>query len=63
METVDKLIRMKQLQEMVGFKKSTIYKFMQEQRFPKPVQIGKRAVAWRLSDIQSWIKGRTWQKG
>jgi prophage regulatory protein len=27
-------------------------------RFPKPVKIGARAVAWRRSEIEAWLKSR-----
>jgi len=31
---------------------------MAEGNFPKPVQLGKRAVGWRESDIAAWLQSR-----
>lgn len=34
--------------------RSSIYAAISEGRFPSPVRIGKRAVAWREEDIDAW---------
>lgn len=31
---------------------------MRREEFPKPIKIGRRAVAWRESEIREWIDGR-----
>jgi len=51
----EKLISINQVTEMVGFKKSTIYKFIKSKNFPKPVKIGYSS-RWKLSDIQKWME-------
>lgn len=35
-----------------------LYQWMREGRFPRPVRIGKKAVAWRRSDIVAWQASR-----
>ncbi|GAX87031.1 prophage regulatory protein [Lebetimonas natsushimae] len=45
-----KLLTIKEVTKMVGFKTSTIYKFIKTKNFPKPVKIGKSS-RWLLSDI------------
>ena len=35
-----------------------IYAMIAEGEFPAPIRIGRRAVAWRLSDIESWVERR-----
>lgn len=52
---MEKLLTIREVTEIVGFKKSTIYKFMNEGKFPKQVKIGKSS-RWKLSDIQEWMK-------
>ncbi|MBC2663860.1 AlpA family transcriptional regulator [Novosphingobium flavum] len=52
---VTRLIRLKEVQYRVGLGRSTIYRWMAEERFPKPVQLGGYAVAWAQEDIDSWI--------
>ncbi|MCT7653684.1 AlpA family transcriptional regulator [Oceanimonas sp. NS1] len=41
--------------DCTGLARSTIYKYISEQAFPKPVPLGERAVAWVESEIQDWI--------
>lgn len=52
---VSRLIRLKEVQHRVGLGRSTIYRWMAEGRFPKPVQLGGHAVAWTQEDIDDWI--------
>jgi prophage regulatory protein len=50
----NRLVRMKELRQMIGLGPSTIYKMMQEGRFPRSVHLGERTTAWRLADILAW---------
>lgn len=52
---VTRLIRLPEVQHRVGLGRSTIYRWMSEGKFPKPVQLGTRAVAWRETDIDRWL--------
>ncbi len=47
-------LRLPAVQRVTGLSRSTIYRLIAERRFPRPVQLGARAVAWRRSDIVSW---------
>ena len=38
-----------------GLGRSSIYKFMDEETFPKSVSLGGRAVAWVESEIEDWM--------
>ena len=53
-----KLIRRHTVEEITGLSRSAIYAAMDDGAFPRPVRIGKRAVAWRESDIADWIASR-----
>jgi prophage regulatory protein len=55
---ITRLIRFKEVQHRVGLGRSTIYRWMAEGKFPKPVQLGSYAVAWAEDDIQVWIASR-----
>ena len=55
---VTRLIRLKEVQHRVGLGRSTIYRWMAEDKFPKPVQLGGYAVAWAEADIDKWISSR-----
>jgi prophage regulatory protein len=54
----DRLLRLAEVEETIGLKRSTIYKMAQEGRFPKPVKLTERSSAWRNSEIQEWIDSR-----
>ena len=53
-----RLIRRKELEDRIGLARSTIYRMINEGMFPRPVRIGRRAVAWLESDIERWIAAR-----
>ena len=55
---IEKLIRRKQVIEMTGLSYSSIYRAEKAGRFPKRVRIGMNSVAWKLSEIQAWIRDR-----
>lgn len=49
------LLNLDQVRKIIGGRsKSFIYDAIKKGRFPKPVKIGKRAVAWRMEDIEKW---------
>lgn len=54
----DRCVRIKQVAEMVGFSKPTIYRLINKGVFPKPFNISTNCVVWRVSSIESWIKER-----
>ena len=54
----EKLLRLPQVIEQVGLSRPTIYARIAEGTFPRPVRIGKRAVAWPSSVIDAWIEAR-----
>lgn len=51
-----KLMKLKAVMECTGLARSTVYKFIAEDRFPKPVKLGTRMVAWVESEVQEWIQ-------
>jgi len=51
-----KLIRIKEVMNRTGLARSTIYKYISEDNFPKPIKLGTRAVAWVESEIEDWMK-------
>ena len=54
----DRFLRRPEVENLTGLSRSTIYSMISNGEFPKPVRIGRRAVAWRESVIQSWIAER-----
>lgn len=52
------LLRRNTVLERCGMSTSTLYRLMDQKRFPPPVRIGGRAVAWVESEINEWIAAR-----
>lgn len=55
-----KLIRLRDVQQMTGLARSTIYAYIAADNFPKQVKLGQRCVAWHVDDIESWIDSRAY---
>ena len=54
----DRLIRLPDVEGATGVKKSTIYELMKAGRFPKPVRLSARHVAWPESAVLQWVQDR-----
>jgi len=52
------LIRLDTVMARTGLSRSTLYAYMREGRFPQPVAISERCVAWIESEISDWIADR-----
>jgi predicted DNA-binding transcriptional regulator AlpA len=53
------LIRLRDVVRYTGIKATTIYKWMNEGRFPRPAaRIGTRMVAWTWRTIRTWLEAQ-----
>jgi prophage regulatory protein len=41
-----------------GVKRSTVYAKVKDGTFPPPIQLGPRAVGWKLSVLNAWLASR-----
>jgi len=53
-----KFLRLSEVRNRVPYSRSTIYQLIAQGKFPKPINLGARAVAWHESDIDKWIAER-----
>lgn len=53
-----RIIRLKQVTDSTGLARSTIYKYIAEGTFPKPVSLGERSVGWVEKEVHDWILAR-----
>ena len=52
------ILRIKQVEARCGIRRSTIYLWVKNGRFPAPVQLGScRAVGWVSTEIDRWLSG------
>lgn len=54
----DKILRCLDVQEVTGLSRSTIYRMMNRDDFPKATKLGIRAIGWRQSAVADWIEAR-----
>lgn len=47
-------VRLPKVMQITGLGRTTIYRMIAEARFPRPVRLSQRAVAWRSEDLVAW---------
>ena len=55
---MSKIIRLSSVIDQTGLSRSSIYKFIQDESFPKQIPLGERAVGWVKSEVDDWIAAR-----
>jgi len=60
--TKERILRLAEVKARTGLSRSTIYLWVNESRFPKPIKLTDedegRAVGWLESEISEWVKTR-----
>ena len=54
----NRLMRRDQVLDVCAMSRSCLYDMIARGVFPEPVRIGRRAVAWRESEIVAWMESR-----
>lgn len=62
LEVVMRIIRLKEVIDSTGLARSTVYKYVSDGSFPKPVPLGDRSVGWVESEVHEWILARIEQR-
>jgi prophage regulatory protein len=52
------ILRLNQVEKVVGLKHSTIYDMVDRGTFPKPIHLTQRAVGWLSHEVQGWLNDR-----
>ena len=52
---IDTLLRTKEVIQITGRSRSSIFRDIEKGRFPSPVKIGPKSNAWRQSEIATWM--------
>jgi len=50
-----RFIRITDVMEMTGIAKSTIWLWVKEDKFPKPIKLSPRITVWDQLEIEEWI--------
>lgn len=51
-----RFLKLKEVMEKTALSRSSIYRKMSEDAFPKSVNLGDRAVAWVESEVDDWME-------
>ena len=55
----EKHLRRPAVEDATGLSRSTIYEMMDRGDFPRPIRVGRRAVAWPESVVLAWLAERS----
>ena len=56
--SVKKFIVLPQVQEIVPYSASHIWRLERSGKFPKRIRLGGNRVAWLQSEVESWVEGK-----
>ncbi|WP_088283814.1 AlpA family transcriptional regulator [Ideonella sp. A 288] len=51
-------LRLPNVIKLTGLGRSTIYRMVAANTFPRPVRLASRAIAWRRADLDRWSDSR-----
>jgi prophage regulatory protein len=54
----EQFLRLPDVMKATGWSKVTIHRAVREGRFPQPVKLGARSIAWPESEIAEWQESR-----
>lgn len=58
-----RLIRLPEVIQRTTFRKTKIYELIRQGKFPAPVRLGTRTVAWDQDSVDRWINERIADRG
>jgi prophage regulatory protein len=54
----EQLLRLPEVRAKLGLSRSAIYRLVAAGKFPQPLKLTPRTIAWRLSELDSWIEAQ-----
>ena len=52
------IMKLPELVQRTKISRSAVYAMIARDEFPRPVRLGRRAVGWRVEDVEAWIADR-----
>lgn len=62
-ESIERLIRIGCVSTRIGLSRATIYRLVEAGKFPAPIRITSRCIAWPESAVNEWIAARLGDRG
>lgn len=54
----ERILRLREVLERTGLSRSMAYALAKDGLFPRPINLGPRAVGWLASEVSAWIAAR-----
>ena len=54
MEQLEEIIRLSDLPQYTGLKRTQIQHYIDKGEFPQPIRLGERAKGWLASEVRAW---------
>ncbi len=55
---ISTVLRLPAVKARIGLSRSSIYAAIAAGKFPRPIQLGDRAIGWLEADIEAWVATR-----
>jgi prophage regulatory protein len=56
--SVERLLTVDAVADLLGISRVWVMHMAQENRFPRPIRVGARRLAFRATEVQAWIDAR-----
>lgn len=53
---MQKVIRLEEVMKMTSMSRTSIYTYIKQAAFPKPIKLGARSIGFILDEIEAWIE-------
>lgn len=53
---MERYMRIDEVIQMLSVGKSTVWAWVKDDKFPKPIKLSEYVTVWKLSDIQEWVQ-------
>jgi len=58
-----RLMRIREVLQLCGLSRATLYREIKLRSFPAPVKLSARSVGWLQDDVMQWLDSRVAQRG
>ncbi|MDO9384604.1 MAG: AlpA family phage regulatory protein [Hyphomicrobiaceae bacterium] len=55
---IEPLLSRRQVQLITTLSRSTLYRLVAQNAFPKPIKVSPNRRAWRATDVDTWLEAR-----
>jgi prophage regulatory protein len=61
--SAQKIVRLDELPQFTGLRRTQIRVLMQAGKFPRPIRLSERRIAWLESEVAAWQAARIAERG